>query len=717
MNRLMNLACVAGVACVLVCMPPRASAQADVLGVLDVVEVSSHETNTTAVIKFNVPIHYVRHFPAGEGDVVQITVQAVSVAAQEEDQAQRRESLTWTPSREFPLTDVSYEGDSTSGPNLVVRFRHPVKYTVEEGKDSRSIIVTVARPPAPPETPTAAPAVRVPSAPMLEPVTDAKAGEWMTQGRQAMTANDYPQAVRVFTKVLQHPGHKYLPEAKELLGLARERNKQLAHARAEYEEYLTLYPQGEGAGRVRQRLDALLTAGEPGKEKLRAAKGGGQKAAGAMTVNGSVSQYYRRDVNSTDQTGAIITQSSLTNYLDLGTRWRGERYDMRSQFTGSYIHDFLRNVSSGGSTSGARVSSLYVDANDRQHLLSAKVGRQTRSSGGVLGRFDGGLFGFGVTPKWKINAVAGAPVELSADNGVQTDRLVYGASLDGGTFADHWDTSFFAIQQTVDSIVDRQAVGTEVRYITPQASIFTLADYDISYSLLNTVLALANWQFEGGAGLSLTLDYRLSPILTTSNALQGQTTATSIKEMLAIMSESEVRQLAVDRTARSKSATVGGNVPINEKLQVSGDVTLSNLGSMPASTAGTPVDAVEGTGNEFIYSAQLIGSNLLKEGDSTIFGVRYYDAKDSKTSSLILNSRYPVNSDWRINPRLRIDYKTSATSGDTISYLPQLRTDYRLRKELTFELEGGLEWDDQRGIATAQDSQGYYFSLGYRWNF
>ena len=49
-------------------------------------------------------------------------------------------------------------------------------------------------------------------------------------------------------------------EAQEYLGLARERNGQLAHAKAEYRIYLAKYPEGEDAQRVRQRLDALVTA-------------------------------------------------------------------------------------------------------------------------------------------------------------------------------------------------------------------------------------------------------------------------------------------------------------------------------------------------------------------------------------------------------------------------------------------------------------------------
>ena len=184
-----------------------------------------------------------------------------------------------------------------------------------------------------------------------------------------------------------------------------------------------------------------------------------------------------------------------------------------AQFTGSYIHDFLPNTSSDDSNSGVSVSSLYVDASDRAHQLSAKVGRQTRSSGGVLGRFDGGLFTVGVMPKWKLNAVAGAPVDLSANNTVQTNHTLYGMSLDGSGLAEHWDTSVFAIHQTVDGITDRTAVGSELRYFTTRSSVFTLVDYDVSYSLLNTVLTQANWQFESGAGLNLALDYRLSPTL------------------------------------------------------------------------------------------------------------------------------------------------------------------------------------------------------------
>ena len=93
------------------------------------------------------------------------------------------------------------------------------------------------------------------------------------EGRAALAAGDLDRAVALFTQVGALPEHARTPEALELLGLARERKGQAAHARAEYEEYLERHPEGEGAERVRQRLDALLTATTSPRERLREASG------------------------------------------------------------------------------------------------------------------------------------------------------------------------------------------------------------------------------------------------------------------------------------------------------------------------------------------------------------------------------------------------------------------------------------------------------------
>ena len=67
----------------------------------------------------------------------------------------------------------------------------------------------------------------------------------------ALSQRQYPQAVELLTRLLRQPEYPGRAEAQELIGLVRERAGQLAHAKAEYQEYLRRYPDGSAAARVR----------------------------------------------------------------------------------------------------------------------------------------------------------------------------------------------------------------------------------------------------------------------------------------------------------------------------------------------------------------------------------------------------------------------------------------------------------------------------------
>jgi len=60
----------------------------------------------------------------------------------------------------------------------------------------------------------------------------------LADARTALGARDYTKAVALLTKLQRQPEFPDRARAQELLGLARERSGQLAHAKAEYEEYL-----------------------------------------------------------------------------------------------------------------------------------------------------------------------------------------------------------------------------------------------------------------------------------------------------------------------------------------------------------------------------------------------------------------------------------------------------------------------------------------------
>jgi len=577
--------------------------------------------------------------------------------------------------------------------------------------------------PAPPSAPSA---VTTPK-PTVETSQEAQREQsLLDEGESVMVAQNYSRAVQIYTRLTQSEDPAIRQQAQEYLGLARERNGQLAHAKAEYEKYLQLYPKGEGVERVKQRLAGLLTARATPKGKLRKAKRPLAKNEWRNEVYGSFSQFYDRDVTYTDSSDTIINRTALSSDLDINTRSRNDHYDIRTTFIGGLENSFLDD-----GEDEVTINSLYVDALIRKLELSTRIGRQSRSSGGVLGRFDGGLLRWQFNDSVAVNLVGGFPVASTKDTDIDTDRPLYGISFDLGTFAKRWNFTTYFITQDVQGILDRRAIGGEVRYFDPTLSFFGLVDYDVSYSKLNTALLTANWTLPTKTSLNMSIDYRTSPILTTSSALIGQTTLTSIDAMRSTLTEDEIRQLARDRTATTRTFTLGFTQPLNQKLQISGDVTMSDYSGTPASpevpsaTPGDPplivaLEAQPKTGFDYYYSLQLIGSSLIKDGDIAILGLRYSDTQTSNTYSVSVNTRYPVTREFRVNPRAILDYRTNKDgNSEQWKFRPLLRLEYTWKRRYHLELEGGGEWSSEKlaGNGQSDDRRGYFLTVGYRISF
>ncbi len=556
-------------------------------------------------------------------------------------------------------------------------------------------------------------------------LSETRLSQMFGDAKEAMTAKNYREAIRLLTRILREPGEpgeRYRRESRELLGLGRERNGQLAHAKAEYKKYLLEYPEGEATERVRQRLAGLLTARKAPKKSLAKSRRRGRSAAPVWRVFGGLSQFYRRDILLTDAAGETVTQSRLPTNLNLSVRRRGKDYDLRFQFTGGHELDFLNSKQSDTS-----ISELFFDAfhkgGDRASL---RAGRQSRSSGGVLGRFDGAFVGYGFTPKLKLNAVFGYPVNDTDDTTITTNKHFTGLSADLGTFNERWDFNAFIIDQQVDGITDRRAVGGEMRYFSAGRSLFSLVDYDVSFRTLNTFLVLGTWTLPDRTSFNATFDRRKSPILTTSNALQQLNAAgasiLSVSQALGTFSNSELRQFARDRAATTTSLTLGASRPLNEKFQITGDANISHTSGTDLSLNSKLFNgAIEGTsssGYDFFISTQLIGSGLFKQGDIGILGLRYSDVNTSDTVSLNLNTRYPFTRAFRINPKATLSYRQNKRDiGERFTIKPSLRIENRWKKRVRFEAEVGGEWAKDRRVGSAEITRSYFVNAGYRMTF
>ncbi len=550
--------------------------------------------------------------------------------------------------------------------------------------------------------------------------------------RRTMTAGEYDKAIRMLEAFLEEPANVYTKEALELLGLARERNGQTAHAKAIYESYLEKYPEGEDAERVKQRLLGLITAPKIPRERLRDAE---QEQEVAWETYGSLAQHYRRDsVDNPGDENDLVSRSEIQTFIDVNSRRRSQSLDVRMKLTGSYVSDLL----SDGPGNDKTLSDAYVDVEHLDTRLNMRLGRQRLRSSGILNRFDGLVLGYDLTSDIHLRGYAGLPVESSRDVSLNEHKSFYGLSGDISNLFDNWDVSLFLINQEVDGLTDRQALGGEFRYFDEQKSLYGLVDYDIFYGALNIFALQGNWTLADKTRLYMNFDFRKSPLLQTSNAIRGYNDPVqfglsliqpveSIDEMLNFVDADTIYTRAEDLTADTTTLQIGASRPLSDTLQVSGDLTITHTGATPQlgtiDDTGTLlsndyVAAVEETGTDFYYNVQLIKNDLLKQGDIGILSLRYYDTDTSDTFRVGVSSRYPINNVWRINPRFDVAYRKRTDNSDTrLTVSPYLRMDYRLRKSFTLEFEGGLDWYEDENDGVTNRFTDYFFLAGYRWDF
>lgn len=567
----------------------------------------------------------------------------------------------------------------------------------------------------------------------------AETARLIAEAEIAVRDGNHDRAIQLLTNALTQPENPNTPRAQELLGLTRERKGQTAHAQAEYEEYLRRYPTGEAADRVRQRLAAITTPAATGSTELRAASGAESAAAWTWGARGSFSQFYLRDQSTTKFVDASrpdvnaevdnnVNLNQLLSTADVTISGGNDRRQVQLRAAGSYTADFRktnkRNIKA--------LTALYLDYSDSTIDSTLRIGRQTRNSSGVLGRFDGALYGWQAKPKLRVNLVGGFPVLTSRQTRVLKERYFYGASVDVGAKRSPIQTSVYWFDQRAKGgFVDRQSVGVETRFLKSRFNAFVLADYDVKFSKLNLGLLTLNYNFPDTSSLSLTADYRQSPLLTTYNAVIGQVDATTLMPILDLgglkpfFTDAQIYQLAKDRTLVTKSMTVSYSRPLTKKLQTNLDFTVSDTGGTPgsAASAGTlAIAPIPATGKEYYYGAQLVGTGLFWENDIYILSGRYADTQRTRTYTADFNARVSLTRKVRLSPRLRYGFRDNKLDNGTFrQFQPTMRVNYYPMRGGEIEIEGGANFSRQKSIfggsPTTTTEQGYVLSAGYRIDF
>ncbi len=708
--------------------PAKASGAQE--AVLQGIQITEKETAIELQVDFAHPLQYLRHFPPNSGEILQIQLQATAEPPKDDkadgaDNASainpsppataKRESMLPPVNDVVPLVNVAYEGDVPGGPFLTLRFRYAVEYTVSGGPGGKSVVISVKKD---------AGGLTVRAGPEGEQalLSDKKLDEMMEEIRQALARDDHGRAIQLLSKLLQLPNHKYSQEAKELIGVAREKKGQVARAKLEYQEYLRLYTEGEGAERVKNRLAAIDLAQVEPREKLKEIK---PKSNSEIDTFGRFSQRYFYDRTNVDVSG-ITSRSTLTSFLNLSSRYRDEEYDARGFFSAHQVHPVT-----GGGNDESDPDTAYVDIKNRVQKYSAVLGLQSSNKGGIFGRFIGAQASYEFLPKYEITASVGKPKAFSSGEDVGA-RIFYGTSLSIGSFVENWDGNAYYIQQEIEGVIDRQAVGGDVRYADKLYSFYAALDYDISYKVLNMVFLRGGWKANEQTRIDLNYNIRQSPLIFTSSALNSEGLR-KFKELQAVASDSEIRDKVSALSSLSSTLTVGVVYDIDQNNQINADLTTSVINSrsevptlrclhwvppppLPSDPPPTGLDAFcpgsevipaqDKYGPDNSYSVQYIASNYFIERDIHILGGRFSNGAGRSQTSLFFNSRFPYDEQWYVGPRIQID--TTQNNNDNSKVIhpsASIKLDYRWKKSVSFEAELGYDIDRNSSVNSSKSSR------------
>jgi tetratricopeptide (TPR) repeat protein len=558
------------------------------------------------------------------------------------------------------------------------------------------------------------------------PLPDVDRAAIMSDARAALDAHRYPEAVDLLSRLLRQPEYPARADAQELLGLVRERAGQLAQAKAEYQDYLVQYPQGAAAARVRARLQALAQA------SLAAAPTGqfGAAAGNRLTFAGSAAISYQYGKDQTVAAGTTTTTNSINSalvYGDLLLRDRGQRYDFTARIDAGYTHS--GQTTFGGSQD--RTTAAYAEVADRLFGVTARVGRQSLAAQGVVGLFDGLFVGYQINSSWSVSAAAGLPAYTSYSQ--VSSRQKFGTlTTEFDPFQHQWVFDAYLFDETNGGATERRSVGLQTRYSAAGHTAVLLVDYDFAFQQINSATLIGNTKVGPHWVIGFDADHRRSPLLELSNALIGQS-ITDLQILETQLTPSQLRSLALDRTATSNTVVLSANRSFGERWQFMADIGALELSGTPA-TAPFPgtqlvaVPAAASTGLDKNASLQLAGASLLQASDLHIFSVRFDDSPSTRSVTLSWDARFVLPGAWRLGPRLSVEHVNDpALGGRQMLYLPQLRGDWTNRFSV-FEIIAGYQVMSQQALQQQQvstdpvvsstiEQRSLYASAAYRLRF
>lgn len=703
--------------------------------VISDVSIIKRKGKSAIKVDFAFPVRYESHDVVGGGTEIIVNLGFSRRDVTDISQLPLLQSMLPQEMGNVPLDEVTYVTES-DGPKLNIRFRDPVKIKITQDLGRTSLLVYL---------PTQFSVKKgegggkgavfggfVPEPAKTGKKMDPKKIEKLFNQGKSFLRNDQPKkAVQLFSSLLSMPEHKWTKESMELLGLARERNGQVAQAQSVYEAYVKRYPKDKSTDRVKQRLADLseerLQPKQPLKKSEQTRK---SKLVGQSFFFGTLSQYWDYSALSSDNQ-TLINRSGPDTHLSLLHRQKSKDYDWRNTLVMSERYNFAKDSDGERRGSdGIYVGSLYTKYKNNLQHFSTTIGRHIANIPGVLGKFDGIDIGAQALENVRMNAVFGYPYSAADKQHVQTYKPFKVFNLDISEVFKGWDISPYIATQKTNGLLSRSAYGSDFRYYHDKGELNAFFEYDKVFQ--EWVSRRIQAKYNVSKNTIITASFTDDKNVDLENSLLEFDNSGNIQDILDTtqLTLADLARLVVDTNASSKDTTFSIKHSFSDTLSMSAEWNRStrtqvqfdippdqDISQIDLALADSFVTILPDVNTESLR-LRLVTSASFYPKDSTIL---YYQ---NDSSRLYDSNRYTVNYRNRIGAKTRINSSLSYRTRDSKdqfnrlkSILPKIVWEHSRSKTFKWYVEA---WVDNRDIENDNGQlteRELNFYGGYSWDF
>ena len=522
-------------------------------------------------------------------------------------------------------------------------------------------------------------------------------------------------SIEHINSLLLMPPNEFTEEAQETAGIVYERLNQPEKAKAEYRAFISMYPESARVARVRQHLIALeiaLPVTIADKSEARKPKQGKDSS-----IDGSISEYLY--YSGTSLNGAPVQtdqEVALTNFRLTG-KWQENENVSKVVIRNTT----LTNIFQSGMDKN-NLSVAYYDYENTFADYSLRVGRQMPLMG-ILGRFDGVVATSNIGNESRIKAAIGQPYVMSSKSERQMSGIALEKFYDNG-----WSSTYYFNYQTADGFPERAAFGTESFYFKNGNAMTVMAEYDLLYQAVNSIMIHASTEIGEYSSYAL-IDVRKSPVLYGERALMLGYSSPQLKAYDTVgdavsrsnYSAGSIYNFINQSTPYSNAFVVGASKQLNTKWNLNSNIQISNMTEtsdpsfipsidMPQSVIQTP-----STGNIYGLNFQLFGNDVRSKGNTIMVVLSFSEDKISNGQTLTLLDGETFDG-FRLDNQISMTQRVQGTIKTFTTNL-SIKMNYKLGLSSSIESQIGLAKTNVDTGFYSSESINQMFFVGLKYDF